>query len=162
MRLMKGCSGMWIAAAAAAIDQSSKAAVRGLRSVRSAAPLWELPGVVAIRPAFNTGAAFSAFSGGGWALTLVTALLIALLAGWLIARPERQPKWARVGLWLIIGGGLGNLYDRIAYGGVTDFIELRFVRFAVFNLADVAICLGAIIAAVALLIDERRKESAHV
>ena len=126
------------------------------------APLWELPGVVSIRPAFNTGAAFSAFSGGGWALTLVTALLIALLAGWLIARPERQPKWARVGLWLIIGGGLGNLYDRIAYGGVTDFIELRFVRFAVFNLADVAICLGAVIAAVALLIDERRKESAHV
>ena len=52
--------------------------------------------------------------------------------------------------------------DRIAYGGVTDFIELRFVRFAVFNLADVAICLGAVIAAVALLIDERRKESAHV
>lgn len=161
MRLMKGCSGVWIAAAAAAIDQISKAAVRGLSSRQSAAPLWELPGVVAVRPTFNTGVAFSAFSGGGLALTIATALLIALLSGWLIARPERQPKWARAGLWLIVGGGLGNLYDRIVYGCVTDFIELRFVRFAVFNVADIAVCLGALIAAAALLIDEHRKESAH-
>ena len=75
MRLMKGCSGVWIAAAAAAIDQISKAPVRGLSSRQSAAPLWELPGVVAVRPTFNTGVAFSAFSGGGLALTIATALL---------------------------------------------------------------------------------------
>lgn len=145
---------MWIAAVAAIADQISKAAVRGGASLR-------LDGLVAIRNTRNTGAAFSLFSGRTVPLTAATAALIAVLCAWLIARPDAQPKWARVGLWLVVGGGLGNLYDRIAYGAVTDFIELLFVRFAVFNLADIAICAGAILAAIALMIDEKRKESAH-
>ena len=145
---------MWIAAAAAILDQVTKAAVR-----RGAA--FRLDGLLAIRLTHNTGAAFSMFSGSGLALMLVTAALIALLTGWLVASPGSQPPWARVGLWLIVGGGLGNLYDRIVYGAVTDFIQLLFVRFAVFNAADIAICTGAFIAAVAMLIDEKRKESAH-
>lgn len=145
---------MWIAAVAAIADQISKAAVRGGMSLR-------LEGLFAIRSTQNTGAAFSLFSGGTIPLTVTTAALIAVLCAWLIARPDAQPKWARVGLWLVVGGGLGNLYDRIAYGAVTDFIELLFVRFAVFNLADIAICAGAILAAIALMIDEKRKESAH-
>ena len=57
---------------------------------------------------------------------------------------------------MIVGGGLGNLYDRIAYGYVIDFIDLQFVRFAIFNLADVAICLGAVIAAVSYILAERK------
>lgn len=145
---------MWIAAVAAIADQISKAAVRGGASLR-------LDGLVAIRNTRNTGAAFSLFSGRTVPLTAATAALIAVLCAWLIARPDAQPKWARVGLWLVVGGGLGNLYDRIAYGAVTDFIELLFVRFAVFNLADIAICAGAILAAIARMIDEKRKESAH-
>lgn len=145
---------MWIAAAAGIADQISKAAVRGGVSLR-------LEGLVAIRSTQNTGAAFSLFSGRTVPLTAATAVLIAVLCAWLIARPDAQPKWARVGLWLVVGGGLGNLYDRIAYGAVTDFIELLFLRFAVFNLADIAICVGAVLAAIALMIDEKRKESAH-
>lgn len=145
---------MWIAAAAAVVDQITKAAVR-------AGAAFRLDGVFAIRYTENTGAAFSMFSGSGLALTLATAALIALLSGWLIARPASLSKWSRTGLWLIVGGGLGNLYDRIVYGAVTDFIQLLFVRFAVFNVADIAVCTGAFIAAVAMYIDEKRKESAH-
>lgn len=157
---------MWIAAAVAVIDQISKAAVRGayenlvwLTGVTP--PLWEVPGLFAVRMTHNTGVAFSILSGSGLLLIFSTALLIALLTGWLIAKPEGQPKWMRIGLWMIVGGGLGNLYDRIVYGAVTDFIELLFVRFAVFNIADAAICLGAFIAAVTALAEERRKENAH-
>lgn len=145
---------MWIAAAAAVIDQITKAAVRAGMSFR-------LDGIFAVRLTHNTGAAFSMFSGSGLALTLVTALMIAALAGWLIARPASLSKWTRTGLWLVVGGGLGNLYDRIVYGAVTDFIQLLFVRFAVFNVADIAICTGAFLAALALYTDEKRKESAH-
>lgn len=146
---------MWIAAAVAVVDQITKAVVR-----RMDGPL-RMDGLVAIRRTQNTGVAFSMLSGSGLGLILLTALLIAALAGWLVARPHAQPKWMRVGLWMIVGGGLGNLYDRIVYGFVTDFIELLFIRFAVFNIADIAICVGAGIAAAALLIDDHRKESAH-
>ena len=101
-----------------------------------------MPGIIDLRPVQNRGMAFSMLSGQTLALTVFTALLIAGLVGWLVARPD-APRLARAGLWLIVGGGLGNLYDRLATGSVTDFIELAFVRFAVFNLADVCICVGA-------------------
>ena len=123
--------------------------------------MWQLPGIAAIRHTQNTGMAFSMLSGSGALLTVFSALLIGALVGWLIARPASQSKLLRTGLWMVAGGGLGNLYDRIVYGHVTDFIELLFVRFAIFNLADVFICLGAFIAALALLRDERKKELPH-
>ena len=91
------------------------------------------------------------------ALTILTAVLIAAVVAWLSIRPEEQPKAVRVGLWLMAGGGLGNLYDRLVYGSVIDFIDPIFVRFAVFNPADAFICVGAALAFVALLRDERRR-----
>ena len=100
-------------------------------------------------------------SDGGITLTIGTGLIIAAVAGWLIASPSVLPKWARTGMWMIVGGGLGNLYDRAVYGGVTDFIEPLFVRFAVFNVADIAIVCGAALTALAVIIDEKRKENAH-
>ncbi len=146
---------MWIAAAVAAADQISKSLLRG------GLPPFRVDGLFAIRLTENTGVAFSMFSGSGIALILGTALIIAALTVWLIARPDALPKGARAGMWMIVGGGLGNLYDRAVYGAVTDFIELLFVRFAVFNIADVAIVCGALLAAIALFIDEKRKETAH-
>ena len=80
---------MWIAAAAAAADQITKAAVR------AAGPDFELGGLFAIRMTRNTGAAFSLLSGSGLLLTVVTALLIGAVTLWLVMRPGAQPKWAR-------------------------------------------------------------------
>ena len=136
MRSKRGFRGWWIALAAALADRLTKLLAAG-------APGGALvPGIIDLRPVQNRGMAFSMLSGQTLALTVFTALLIAGLVGWLVARPD-GPALARAGLWLIVGGGLGNLYDRIATGSVTDFIELAFVRFAVFNLADVCICVGA-------------------
>ena len=158
MQLRRGCSGVWIALAAAVADRISKALVM---QAPVGAPVELLPGVARVRHAANTGVAFSLLSGGGFAIIALTAVLVAGLSAWLLLRPEGQSRMLRVGLWLVVGGGIGNLYDRIAYGYVIDFIELTFVRFAVFNVADVAICAGAAVAAVALILDERRKESSH-
>ena len=101
-----------------------------------------IPGLLNLRPVENRGVAFSMLSGQGLGLVLFTAALIAGIVGWLATHPW-APALLRTGLWLIAGGGLGNLYDRLTAGGVSDFIELAFVRFAVFNVADVCICVGA-------------------
>ena len=101
-----------------------------------------VPGIVNLRPVENRGIAFSMLSGQGLALVLFTAALIAGIVAWLVSHPD-APALLRAGLWLIAGGGLGNLYDRLAMGGVADFIELAFMRFAVFNVADICICAGA-------------------
>ena len=101
-------------------------------------------GVVNLRPVENRGVAFSMLSGQGIALMLFTAALIAGLVVWLAAHPD-DPPLMRAGLWLIAGGGLGNLYDRLAFGGVSDFIELAFTRLTVFNVADICICFGAVL-----------------
>lgn len=155
MRLKQGCSGMWIAALAAVADQITKSIIRtGNISFR-------IGNLFLIREVENSGVAFSMLSSGGIALTIGTALIIAALVVWLIASPDALPKYARTGMWMIAGGGLGNLYDRIFNGCVTDFIEPLFVRFAVFNVADIAIVCGAMLAAAAIYIDEKKRESAH-
>lgn len=155
MQSKRGCSGVWIAALAVAADQISKALV-----VRGGATAL-LPGIVAVHPTANTGMAFSMLSGRGLLLIILTAALVAALAGWLILSRRPQPSGLRAGLWLIVGGGLGNLIDRVVFGHVIDFIELEFIHFAVFNVADMAICIGAAITAISVILDERRKEHPH-
>jgi len=103
--------------------------------------------------------AFSLLSGHGLGLTLLTALLLAAVIAWLVSKPDEQ-RLLRTGLWLIVGGGLGNLFDRVMRGYVVDFIELAFVRFAVFNVADVCICAGAALAAIGAILGEKRRERA--
>ena len=76
--------------------------------------------------------------------------------GHLLTHPD-TPTLERAGLWLIAGGGLGNLWDRLAYGFVIDFIRLDFVRFAVFNPADVFVCVGAGLVVLSVILAEWRK-----
>ena len=154
MKLRSACSGAWIALLAAAVDRVGKSLM--LRH-EPGEIVRVLPGIVQFRRTANTGMAFSLFSENGAALTILTAVLIAAVVVWLSIRPEEQPKAVRAGLWLMAGGGLGNLYDRLVYGSVIDFIDPIFVRFAVFNPADAFICVGAALAFVALLRDERRR-----
>lgn len=92
----------------------------------------------------NTGAAFGVLGGRTFALSLLT---IAVLAGLFFFR-EKLDALSRSGkfaLSLIIGGALGNLFDRLVLGHVIDFIDLQF--WPVFNLADSAIVVGAVMMA---------------
>ena len=164
MQLKRGCKGWWIALLVAAADRVTKAVVhrwwdRPRLLDRTFDPL--IPGVVNIKMATNRGVAFSMLSGQTVLLTVLALVVIALVAGWLVAHPDEH-RYVRAGLWMVVGGGLGNLYDRLAYGYVIDFIDLAFVRFAVFNVADVCICLGAALVIAGAFIEEReKKERTH-
>tara|TARA_R110002072_G_scaffold5811_2_gene36140 strand:- start:22802 stop:23332 length:531 start_codon:yes stop_codon:yes gene_type:complete len=96
----------------------------------------------------NTGAAFSFLSdAGGWQryffAVLASAISIAL-AIWLVVMPRGQRLLA-LSLGLILGGALGNLWDRVALGYVVDFISVHYKNsyFPTFNIADSAISIGA-------------------
>ena len=156
-------AGVWTVPLVIAADRLTKA--WSVASLRGRGSVPALPGLLNWRYAENTGAAFSALSGQTWLLSLLTLVLIAAVVGYLLLR-RGQPVPLRLGLWLVAAGGLSNLYDRLVYGYVVDFIEFAFVRFAVFNLADVGICQGTGLAVLGYALLERRtgreKERSHV
>ena len=108
-----------------------------------------IPGLLDFYLAHNTGIAFGWFSdpsGGIWDyLLLILITLLTALVLWLAIRgknPKESLSWT-----LVAGGALGNLWERLSLGGVTDFLHLRLGDWSlfVFNLADVAISLGVVI-----------------
>lgn len=98
----------------------------------------------------NTGAAFSFLSEAGgwqrWFFTAITLGVSAVLLVWL-ARLPAGARWQALALVLILGGALGNLWDRLVLGYVVDFIQVhwRHYYFPAFNIADSAITVGAAI-----------------
>lgn len=101
----------------------------------------------------NTGAAFSFLAGqSGWQrwFFIVLALAIsAMLISWL-ARIPRGERWLPLALALVLGGALGNVYDRVVHGYVVDFLHFHWAgyHFPAFNIADAAITVGAIMLAI--------------
>lgn len=100
-----------------------------------------LPGVVGFQYVENTGAAFNIFAGRQIFLIIITGVALLGVAWYLVFR-RPQNKLEYCSLVLIFSGGVGNLIDRIANGYVVDYIEFLFVRFAVFNFADILVCVG--------------------
>ena len=100
--------------------------------------------------AHNTGAAFSFLASAGgwqrWFLAAVALLVSVFVAVWL-TRLEPQQRLLGVSLGLILGGGLGNLVDRVTLGYVVDFISWHYQSWywPAFNIADSAIFFGAIL-----------------
>ena len=97
----------------------------------------------------NTGAAFSFLSDqGGWQryFLIAISLLAVLYIPWLVNQYKKNILIV-IGLLLILGGAIGNLYDRISYGYVIDFIYLHIAEFywPAFNVADSAISLGVLL-----------------
>ncbi len=150
MRSKRGDKLWWIAAAAALADQATKAA-----ALRIAAPI-NLKIVSLIPTVYNTGAAFSLGRGGGWLLIALMGALIAAIAAYLIFG-KNVTAGERIGLWLTVGGGLGNLIDRVARGGVADFINCNLFDFPVFNVGDICICVGIGVAAIGIITGMRKK-----
>ena len=90
----------------------------------------------------NTGAAFSMFSNNTLMLIIISLFLIAgIVLFKFLAKPKKHILFT-IAYPLILGGALGNLYDRIFLGYVRDFVSLDFINFAIFNLADSALCIG--------------------
>ena len=115
-----------------------------------------IPGLIRLTGTRNTGAAFSLFSDSAWVLPLVTALLTLAVAIYII---KTRPKGLMgAALAVLLGGAAGNLIDRLSLGYVIDFIELSFIRFPIFNLADIAVVSGCLLAGLAIML---AKEEPH-
>ena len=127
---------VWIAPAVFAADQGMKWAAERMEAAEQTV----IPGVLALRLTHNTGMAFSLFSGHSWLLGLLGLLIAA--GAYLYLRKKEIPRLPFIGLMLMAGGAAGNMADRWFLGYVRDMIELKFVRFAVFNLADAALTVG--------------------
>jgi signal peptidase II len=93
----------------------------------------------------NTGIAFSMFSGMGDTGLILLTLAVTTFIGYLAIRTQPADAWARLGFALIIGGALGNLIDRVFHGYVIDYVLFHTPTwsFAIFNLADAFISVGA-------------------
>lgn len=108
---------------------------------------------------YNTGIAFSMLSSFGDTGLIVVSLVVAGFILYLATRTTSGQVIARVGFALIVGGALGNLIDRAVYGHVIDYILFHTPvwSFAVFNLADVFISLGAVLVVLEEFIAWRRE-----
>ena len=113
-------------------------------------PLWR--DVLHFTYAENTGMAFGMLKDHRWVFMVFSTVAIVALAVYLFRfRPES--RWMQIPIAFIIGGGIGNMIDRIFLGYVVDFIDFTLIDFAVFNIADSFVCVGAGILIVYLLID---------
>ena len=90
----------------------------------------------------NTGAAFGMMKDMRWLFMVVSSVAIIALLIYMFKKKSqsRLENWA---IALIIGGGIGNMIDRICLGYVVDMIDFRLINFAVFNVADTFVCIGA-------------------
>lgn len=125
----------FIAFLVALIDQMIKAYVR---SIPVGTVFFDIPGLFSLMHVVNTGAAFSIMAGFVPLLALISCALLGAI--WIYAAKTLHLSWTgKTALAVLTGGGVGNLFDRLIYEGVTDYILLRFVEFPVFNFADIAI-----------------------
>ena len=95
----------------------------------------------------NTGSAFGLFKGFNWFFILFS-LVVIIVIFYFINQIKNNEKMMRISVSLVLGGTIGNLIDRIAYGAVIDFIDFRI--WPVFNIADSAVTIGIIILIVLL------------
>lgn len=118
-----------------------------------------LEGFVRFTYVQNEGAAFGMFSEHRWVFLVLSTIGIIALC-YVLWKYGREHKVMQISLSFLIGGGIGNMIDRIfrigesGHGFVVDFIEFQFVDFAVFNVADSFITIGAVIFAWYVIKDE--------
>lgn len=131
------------AAAVVVLDQLSKAWVRA--ALVPGKPVTLVPHVMDLSLVYNTGAAFSMGEGRGALFVLICAVICAgcCVLAW---RERDMPPALLVMLGCVCGGGIGNAIDRVVADRVTDFFATTFMDFAVFNVADVFITCGVILA----------------
>ena len=109
----------------------------------------------------NEGAAFGMLSGHRWVFMVLSILgLCAIVL--LLAKEKPESRWVRLAAGLVLGGGIGNMVDRLGFGfaqkpgAVLDFIDCRFVDFYVFNVADACVTVGCFLYLFLVILGEIR------
>lgn len=151
------------------IDQLTKILVSSNMEVYESIPV--IPKVFDITYIHNKGAAFGMLSNHRWVFMVVSTIAIVAMSIYLF-RFCKEGMFFKVGLALVISGGIGNMIDRIFLGYVVDMIEATFIEtlfgwsFAIFNVADSFVCVGAGIVIFCLIRDiikesKKEKENAN-
>ena len=100
-------------------------------------------GLVTLHYLRNTGAAFGLLSTDPLLVNSLSGIFLITLTAWMLF--GNMHTAARLSLSTVLAGGACNLYMRLVHGGVNDWIDLVFLRFPLFNFADICICLGALL-----------------
>lgn len=138
------------------LDQLTKLlAVRHLEPIPTK-PLWE--GVLHLTYVENRGAAFGMLADSRWVFMVISTAAILGLLVWFCFFVKSYRYLTTVSVALIVSGGIGNMIDRTYLGYVVDFIDLRLINFAVFNVADSLVCIGAGLLILAVLIEPSPKK----
>jgi signal peptidase II len=150
---------LWVTALVIVLDLGSKAIVSESLVLHQPVPVFPSFNLTLMH---NTGAAFSFLhDASGWQRWFFTLVALAVSAGIILwmKRLASSQVWLAVALGMILGGALGNVYDRITLGYVVDFIQVYYDGwyFPAFNVADSAITVGAVI----LVIDSIRSHKHH-
>ena len=154
---------LWLSATVVALDQLTKWFIVARFALFEILPVGPILDITRIH---NEGAAFGLLAeAGGWQrwFFLVLAVVIALaITWWLRSLPARGHNWLAIGLALILGGALGNAYDRFIDGHVVDYLHFHLgdAYFPAFNVADIGITTGAIMLIIDALLASRRAREA--
>lgn len=158
-------SWLWLSLLVFVLDQASKLFFDN--TLQMYQQIVVIPDYFSWTLAYNTGAAFSFLAGeSGWQRWFFAAVAVAVstvLVVWL-KRLKSHETWLALALALVLGGAIGNLFDRVVYGHVIDFILVHWQNrwhFPAFNLADSAITLGAILLALDMFKPQKSEEPAH-
>ncbi|MGH9938352.1 MAG: signal peptidase II [Blastocatellia bacterium] len=142
-----------------AADQLTKAWATA--SLKPVVYIEVIPGFFRLSYATNRGVAFSLFADSEfdirWILSAVSLIAALFVLGYFSRVPANKP-WLNVSLALLMAGIIGNMVDRVRLGEVVDFIELHwrdFYSWPTFNIADSAICVGAVLLALEMLREEK-------
>lgn len=117
-------------------------------------------GVLHLTYVENTGAAFGMMKDSRWIFMTVSTVAIVAIAV-VIFKYGRESVFSSFCLSMILGGGIGNMIDRIALGYVVDFVDFRLINFAVFNGADSFVCVGAFLMIIYLALELVRETKAE-
>lgn len=157
-----GARWLWLTAACLLLDQFTKIWVASHFVLYERVPVMPFLNWVYVH---NEGAAFSFLSNaGGWQrwLFAAIALTVSLILVVLLFKNKREQTLLNASYALVISGAIGNLIDRLSYGYVIDFIDFYVNRWhwPAFNVADIAICIGAGLLILDAFKGEQRNHSA--
>ncbi len=144
-----------IAVLAIIADQITKYIVVENIEFKGTAPF--IPGFMSFYHTRNTGAAFSMFSDQRWVFMVFSFISMGLII-FLLIKEYKRHKLLNIALSMVLGGGIGNMIDRIRFGYVVDFFHTDFMDFAVFNVADCFITVGAVLLGVYVIFFEPKVE----
>jgi signal peptidase II len=136
---------LWLAALVIVLDLGTKAMATAMLTYGNPVPVMPVFNFTLLH---NTGAAFSFLAGASgwqrWFFVTLAVVVSVFLVRWL-KQLKNDETWSAIAIVLILGGALGNVYDRVVHGYVVDFLHFYWndYHFPAFNIADTAITIGA-------------------